>query len=271
MKKHFSYKSKYQIWRILISDNDKLIMELRDVIRKEVYYSCYSLSAGKKIFESLQLDEKYWIGIEALYKDTIFFHKFAKPDMPGHKEIIAFDITEQIVRWKNKELSYLFAYDDKVYCFKQNFESREFVLLNYLNGEIVESIGDNFEKINKLRVESSLRTDNNDYLFPEKYYQTNANQQINSAIGNKITNIDIVGDVEYTSSGNLLFFNYFSKNPVGVLINNFYAFNLEKEKILLSEILGTNLNAFVPDSFFVYKNYLFLLKEKNGLLIYKLE
>ena len=95
IKKLYSYKSEKQIWRILISGSDKLILETRDLNTKEVFFNCLFIENGKSIFSNLQLDEKCWIGIEDIYKGIIFFHYFPKPDMPHHKGIIAFDITAQ--------------------------------------------------------------------------------------------------------------------------------------------------------------------------------
>jgi hypothetical protein len=36
-------------------------------------------------------------------------------------------------------------------------------------------------------------------------------------------------------------------------------------------ILNTDVKSYIPESFFTYKNFLILLKEKNEVLIYKME
>ena len=76
LTKLYSYKSSGQIWRILISDNEKLVMETRDRSSKEVSIQCFNLFSGEKVFTDFQLEEKHWIGIETIYKDVILFHKF---------------------------------------------------------------------------------------------------------------------------------------------------------------------------------------------------
>lgn len=269
IKKHFTYKSKNQVWRLLVSDTNKLVIELRDVNRKEVFFSCYDLEKGKKIFEDFQLDEKYWIGIETLYKDMIIFHKFDKPDMPGHKQIIGFEISTQTVKWTDSDNSFLFVLNDKIYCYKQKFESRNFYALNYLSGLREEDLGEDFEKINYLRREADSNYNNNFY-FTEKWESDKSDPAISSIITGTINNLEIVGDVEYTSFENLLLFSFHSKIFSGSLVNKFVAYDLSREKIVLNDILNSSTNAFIPDSFFVFKNYLILLKEKNGLIVYKL-
>lgn len=270
IKKHFTYKSKYQVWRLLISDTDKLVIELRDVNKKEVFFSCYNLDNGKRIFESLQLEEKYWIGIETLYKDMIIFHKYDKPDMPGHKQIIGFDITTQTVKWTDSDHSFLFAVNDRIYCDKQKFESRNFYALNYLSGLPEEDLGEDFEKINNLREDADYSFNNSNYLFTEIWEPGKNSSAVNEAISSITSRLEIVGNVEYTSLENLLLFSFHSKIFSGSLVNKFVAYDLSRQKIVLDEILNASTNAFIPDSFFVYKNYLLLLKEKNGLIVYKL-
>jgi len=270
IKKQLIYKSKNQVWRLLVSDTYKLVIELRDVNKKEVFFSCYDLEKGKKIFEDFQLEEKYWIGIETLYKDMIIFHKYNKPDMPGHKQIIGFDISDKSVKWMNADYSFLFIHNDKVYCYKENFEGRNFYSLNYLNGLLEENFGEDFQKINYLRTEADSIYSKN-FLFTERWKTEKTDLSIGNAISEIINNLEIVGDVEYTSFSNLLLLSFHSKIFSGSLVNKFIAYDLSKQKIVLTEILNANTNSIMPDSFFMYKNYLLLLKEKNGLIVYKLE
>lgn len=270
IKKHFTYKSKNQVWRLLVSHTSKLVIELRDVNKKEVFFSCYDLERGKKIFEDFQLEEKYWIGIETLYKDMIIFHKYDKPDMPGHKQIIAFDIMEKTIKWAESDHSFLFLHNDKIYCYKQNFESRSFYSLNYLTGFLEEDLGEDFEKINYLRTEANSSYGAK-FLFTEKWEPEKSDSALGCVIAETIQNLEIVGDVEYTSFSNLLFFSFHTKIFGGSLLNKFVAFDQSRQKIIINEILNASTSAFIPDSFFLYKNYLLLLKEKNGLIVYKLE
>jgi hypothetical protein len=47
--------------------------------------------------------------------------------------------------------------------------------------------------------------------------------------------------------------------------------NLTNEQILLNEVLNANAASLFTDSFFVYKNFLFLLREKNEIIVYDIE
>ena len=75
ISKTYSFTNKKQIWRLLLTKSDKLIIETRDTENKEVFFTCLDAFTGEPVFKNLQMDEKFWIGIETTYKDIIFFHK----------------------------------------------------------------------------------------------------------------------------------------------------------------------------------------------------
>lgn len=271
IKRLYSYKSDKQIWRILISDSEKLILETRDLNTKEVFFNCYYLENGKNIFHNLQLEEKCWIGIEEIYKDIIFFHYFPKPDMPHHKGIIAFDIASQNILWTNNEFSFLFVSNDKVYGFKQGFEERFFSTLDYLSGELIEEFGPDHKKINTLQKISENEKDWGSYLYPEVLSKDETDSRIAEVIQKQTKDTIVEGEVEYNSKNDLLFFNFHTKVFENSFVNRFLVVDLHSSKVILSEILNANATALFTDSFFIYKEYLFLLREKNEVVVYKID
>ncbi|MFA5806042.1 MAG: DUF4905 domain-containing protein [Melioribacteraceae bacterium] len=271
MKKQFTYKSDKQIWRILISDSDKLILETRDLNTKEVFFNCYYIENGENIFCDFQLDEKCWVGIEEIYKDIIFFHYFPKPDMPLHKGIIAFDIASQNILWTNNEFSFLFTSDYKVYGFKQGFEERYFSSLDYLTGELIEEHGSDHKKINSIKKSADDKKDWSSYLYPQVFSNDEKDPRIAEAIRRQTNNTSVEGDVDYNFKNDMLFFNYHTKVFENSFVNKFLTINLKSNKVILSEIINANASALFTDSFFIYKKYLFLLHEKNEVVVYELE
>lgn len=268
IKNLYTFKNEKQIWRLLLTSSDKLLIETRDTENKEVHFSCLDAFTGKPVFESLQLEEKFWIGIETTYKDLIFFHKFAKPDMPGHKEIIAFDINTQKVLWNTDEYAFLFIYHERVYCFKQLFEGQKFFALDYKTGKLVEELESDYESIDDLSGKSEIENHYDDYLFPLKYSDEFVEgEAIQNIIKEKINDAQITGDVEYNIYENILLMNFYNKVFEGSLVNKFIAVDIDSKKELFNIVLNSDANAFVPDSFFVYKNLLFLLKGKKEVLV----
>ena len=108
IKKKYTHDNGRPIWRIIPTETGKLIIEEREKDNKQVYFNCLEIESGKKIFKNFQLEEKFWIGIEAVYNDVIYFHKFVKPDMPQHVGIIALDLGGKKILWENFSNSFLF-------------------------------------------------------------------------------------------------------------------------------------------------------------------
>ena len=90
--RNYLYTKGRNLWRLLPAGRDKLLIEERDRSTKEAFFSCIEMSTGKFIVEDFQPAEKIWCGIETIYDHFIFFHRYAKPDMPAHSGIIAYDL-----------------------------------------------------------------------------------------------------------------------------------------------------------------------------------
>lgn len=270
MKKHFGFKSDKQIFRILITETDKLVIETRDTNTKEVSFHCRELSDGKSIFTDLQLEEKIWLGIEAIYKDVIFFHKFPKPDMPGHREIIAFDIASQKVIWQNDKYAFSFVYQDKVYCFTQGFEERFFYALDYLTGEVKEDLQNDFALVNSIRAEAEGEKDWSSYIYPELNLMS-ADAVTYRIIKQFTEGFSLSGEVEWANFKDLSLFSFHTKEKEDKLTNRFAIISKSSGQTILFESINENVNAMLTDSFFVYKNYVFVLKGKNEVELYLID
>ena len=272
LKKLYKHDNKKQIWRILPTTNNKIVVEERDAKTKEVFFSCLDIESGKKIFKDFQLEEKNWIGIESIYKDVIFFHTYGKPDMPAHKSIIAFDILSQSILWQNDSYVFSFVYGEKVYCYQQRFESRVFFALDYLTGNVLEDFGNDASTINKLKEESDAKFWEQNYLFPEYFNRNNsAEMDYQKFLKDILTEKVIKGEISYLNYEGILLFNYHEVAKNNTYTNIFTVVDLIKNKILFEETLDKNLVNLMPESFFVKDNFLFLIVDKTKLFVYQIK
>jgi hypothetical protein len=269
IKKQYSFSNKRNIWRLIPSESDYLVIEERDLNTREVFFNCLKTYDGKVLFKNFQLDEKYWIGIETVYRDIIFFHKFRKPDMPGHKGIYAFDILNKQLIWQNDDLIFLFAKDAKFYAYQSTFEGRQYFVLDYLNGSILGEFTDVGE-INKLR-EESMRSDFvNSFLIPQKFIKSDVVIDSKNTLKQLIDGRKIIGEVNWLKYNDYIMYNYHLTNQKGTLSNCFEVFDIAKNKIVLREVINSNLKSPVFESFFMIRDMLFLLTEKQRLVVYRI-
>jgi hypothetical protein len=271
IKKIYRFDNNRQIWRILPTYNGKLVIEERNPELKQVYFHCLETKSGKKIFEDFQLDDKFWVGIEAIQNDIIYFHKFAKPDMPKHRGIFAYDIRSQNLVWENPELIFQFLSEDKLYAFKERFEGKFFYSLNPFNGEIIEEIGDNHNLVNELRNEALHKQNNQKYLFPELINEGSLVDHRAIDLVKKVRNDFVVsGNIEFILVENMLMISFHEVSSKGSYNNIFKAVDLNTGKYILEEVINKETSLYLTDSFFVKDNFLFLLFGKSRLQVYKI-
>ncbi|MBP1683441.1 MAG: hypothetical protein H6Q27_1005, partial [Ignavibacteriaceae bacterium] len=213
----------------------------------------------------------FWVGIEAVQDNIIFFHKFAKPDMPKHRGIFAYDLTKKEFLWQNPELIFLFLLHNKLYTYKEKFEGRDYYAINPSTGEMIEDVGSNYELINKLRDESIKEEANKGYLFPEVFEaDSETDDRANEFIKALRNDFVISGKIEFIWKDNLLMLSFHEANSKGTLNNLFKAVDLSKGKYILEEVINKETSLFLTDSFFVKDDLLFLLFGKTRLVVYKI-
>ena len=272
IKHNYSFSNNRQIWRLIPTETGKIIIEERDTNNKEVFFNCLHISTGEKIFSEFQLEEKFWVGIEAVNNDIIYFHRFAKPDMPGHLGIIAFDIKSKTILWENPDYSFLFIDKSKIYCYKSLFEGRSFFALDSNTGELIAELGSDVSEINRLRDVALSKQSYEDYIFPRTYYSDDLPDERISKIFSELKNEKVIaGAIEYAIYDEVLFFNFHEVLDDGLLRNTLKAIDLRDSNLIMEELLISETKAFVPDSFFFLQNLMFLLEEKNMLVVYELK
>lgn len=266
VKKYFSFTDKMQIWRLLISDTNKLVIETRDTEKKQAYFSSIDINKGKLLFKSFQLEEKFWLGIEDVSADLIYFHKFVKPDLPFHQGITAFSIESKRVLWENVNLAFLFSAGENLYAFRNKFEGKEFFRLNALTGEVEENMGEDAAALNQLQ--NQRQKDYSNYIFPES--TPHASETVNELLKKEKETHPVIGSIYSALKENLLMINYHTPSKEGLLNNLFKIIEINTEKVIFEDVLNSKLKVFIPDSFFVKDNNLYLLKNKDMLMVYKI-
>jgi len=270
LKKIYRFDNKRQIWRIIPTSTGQLIIEEREPEKKQAYFHCLTLESGKKLLKDFQLDDKFWVGIETIRDDIIYFHKYAKPDMPKHRGIFAYGIKSQDLIWENPELVFQFLFGDKLYAFKERFEGKYYYSINPLNGEIIEEIGENYDLINNLRSESLIEEDSKGQLFPQIFEtESVADNRAIDSINSLRNHIVISGKMEHILKNDLLLVSFHEVNSKGTFNNLFKAVDLSTGKYILEEVINKETNLYLTDSFFIKDDFLFLLFGKTRLQVYK--
>lgn len=274
-KPDWTYAAPGIIWRILFSESGKIIGECRNQERKSVSFFCLNGENGSSVWEDLTLDEPWWVGIEAVQRNTLLLHGFVKPDMPQHKQIVAFDVDTGKQRWRNDELTYWFGQSHKVYAYRDTFERRIGYALNLQTGAIEETYDDGLEGLHQLRRRAFDEQDVGGFRFPEVLNVRSLESSVGAMVTKEIKGKSVTGNVEFINERGYFLLNYYtlvagSSVDSPIYDNHFVIFHMERKSMVFSDVLARNAKAPVPDSFFVKSPFVYFIKDYNILAALRL-
>lgn len=269
IQKLFSFNQGRNIWRIIITDLNQIVIEERDIQNKEVFFSCINRITGEFYWKDKSfLNEKFWIGIEATKSRYLVLHQFEKPDMPNHKKIINVDLITGDILWVNDDLTYYDMDEDFIYGFAPKFEDKEFYQLSIEDGTIKNNLGN--EEQSKPVLNSISEKDYSRYTFTEMMSESTSSNEVKELATKIIGENFYFNFCEYIDKGNILIFNYYDKIAPQSLINRLVIYDKSEEKPILIETLNSSTPAPLPDSFFMYDDDLYFVKDKIELVAYRL-
>lgn len=143
----WEYAVQGSVWRLVPAPGGRVVGEDRDTAAKAASFFCIDLGTGRPLWERVTFDEPWWLGIEAVHRETVVLHRFAKPDMPEHKGVIVLDAGTGTVLWEDREAHLLLAAGDSLFTGRPTLTGRAVREHRYRSGEMVRDWGDEFSGV----------------------------------------------------------------------------------------------------------------------------
>ncbi|MCX6142431.1 MAG: DUF4905 domain-containing protein [Ignavibacteriales bacterium] len=270
----WTYSAGSIIWRMVLCDHGTLVGECRDPEQKVASFFSLDLSTGKALWGDLRLDEQWWVGIEAVQKNVVLLHAFAKPDMPEHKGIRAFDSTSGVQLWRNDDVAYWFGYEDRVIAYRDLFERRVGYELDLQSGVLLKTHDGSLEELHQLRRRAVEEQSIPEVTLPEVFVEEKADPMLVALVGKETKGKELSGRVEFVRQNDILLFNFHVQSRHNTsdpkLENNLVVYRLPNGKRIFADVIGRNLTGYVPDSFFVRGPFVLFIKEQRTLTAVRL-
>jgi hypothetical protein len=271
----WKYEAENQIWRLFPTPLGFIIGEIRNPVEKNASFFCVNGNSGTPQWRNFTLDEKWWVGIETIIDNVILFHKFAKPDLPEHKSIIAISVWNGSILWKNEEVSFWFIHQGKIYAYQEINNDRIGFALDVGTGEIIEQFPNAIESLMPLRKQLSGMAEETNIIHPYIYDESVVDEHENYIIKKEIGKQKTIGEIELLEWKNSLIINYYIKSKSTsdqspMLENHFAIYDTELLKKKYSDILLKNTKIPMMDTFFSQNGFVYFIKNLNILCAVKL-
>ena len=271
----WKYAANGMIWRLLFTERGRVVGECRNQDTKTVSFFCLDEESGKPLWQDLNLEETWWVGIEAVLNDTLLLHTYASPDMPEHRGIRAYDTQTGVLRWRNDNVTFWFGFGDRVFAYRDLFEKRVGYEIGLQTGELKATYDESLRELHALRGEAIESQSDSAVTPPEIMSDDALDPSILALVNRTVKRRKIAGNVEYIKQNDVLAFNYHilartSAGQTQSFENHLFIYRLPQGTCVFSDIIGRDLKAYVPDSFFVRRSRLFFVKDQHTLTTLRL-
>lgn len=256
----FSHHFPGTIWNTLtVPKKDILIIETRDDQNFQVQFSALDFQYDKFIWKNLKLKEPWWVGMTAANEHTLLFHTYVNKGNPDHKNLIAFDIFDQKVRWEIEEFSFFDWSDSEIQGYRTKDELIQ-ATISTKNGVLTEKT---WSVKPKDEQEGSKR--------PVLYVEGAPHFETIKRFLEQKAQLRVAKAAEYLEYEEWIIVSVYIEEGglpgTQGLANYLFVFDKSGE-MLLREKLGEKLQGLGVDTFFMLSGCLFLVKNKSELVVY---
>lgn len=259
---NFSFSFDGIVWNMMLDETGEfLILEIRQNEKHQVSFTAIALETGTVMWDGLEFEENWWVGMTAFSNGMLLLHKYADNEDPEPKSLIAFDVIKQEVRWMHEEFTYLKLTNEQVLGFDASNKNKQYESINLIDGNR-KAVDD--ESVLQLPIDKKLVEE---ALYPLHYKEGTAYFATCKTFLYNRLGLDAVNAIEYLEYNNRIIISYYIVEDK--LAN--YLLIMDAEGLeFFHEPIQRNINAIGLETFFIVKNHLIFVKDKNEIFCYNL-
>lgn len=258
----FSFSSPAKIWNLLADHEARyLYLELRDEEAHQVSFAAYNLHARKLLWDDLQLEEDWWIGMSAADANLLVLHTFDDSDNPEVKSFLVIDNTSRKIVWQDSELQIMDAYQGDLYGFIRKDKTTIYKSVSLEAGRQQNLSLEEVERaLADVSVENKYIRHPFHYTEEDTYFKT-----VSRFVQHYLNRQPKLG-CEYLDENGLIFISYYMEEDKA-LANYLLVVDTEGA-LLLHEKLDEQLSHIGLGTFMLVRDQLIYIKQKRELLSY---
>lgn len=259
---NFSFSFEGIIWNMMLDElGEILILEIRQNQKHQVSFTAIELETGDVIWDGLEFEENWWVGMTALSKGILLLHTYKDNVDPEPKGLIAFDVLNQQICWMHEMFTYLKLAGNQVVGFNGSNKDKQYEIIGLTDGKR-EAVDES-----TVLLLHDGQKDIADTQYPLHYKEgTPYFDTCKTFLYNRL-HLQAVNAIEYLELKNKIIVSYYIHDSK--LVN--YLLIMETEgDIIFHEPIQKNINAVGLETFFIVKNHLIFVKDKNEIFCYNL-
>lgn len=233
------------IWKIKVNEKWGLIaIESRTLESKKTSFSVINYKTGEILMKEKIFQEPWNLNLAYIAEKNLIITAYNQPGSPEGKGIISVNIQDAEVLWEHYNLSLNKSLDEGLQVYDTRINPRRLSWISHIKGEIIAE-SDNINLNDETVIHPDLRTQ---FVIPDFVLRG-----------------EIVGDLSVLSVRDRTIISFHEK-----VQNNIQQRLLvyQDDTILLDEILISDIQKLQPESFFMEKNHLFYIRNKNEIVSY---
>lgn len=241
----FSEKFEGIIWKIEVNEKyDFIAIESRTLESKKTSFSVINYKSGEVLIKEKIFQETWNLNLAYIAEKNLVITAFNQAGSPESKGIISVNVQDAEILWEHYNLSLNRVTNEGLQVYDPRINPRRLSWISHIKGENIAEC-DNIEQSNETMLHPELK---NQFVIPDF-----------------ISREEIVGDLSVLSVQNLTIISFHEK-----VQNNIQQRLLvyQDDTILLDEILIGGIQKLQPESFFMQKNHLFYIRNKNEIVSY---
>jgi hypothetical protein len=244
LKPTLSEKFEGIIWKIETDEvNQQIAIETRLPETKIVQFSVFNYRTGYRYLKEITTENNWWWNMDRIHQNKLFLHGYISENTPEHKGISAIEIESGEIKWQNFQLALEDISEEGLVVFNASLQPKKLQIASLESGQIIKSSASEYVPVSRT------------ITFPDIISLTTIPYFLPS---------NIVGPVHHiTHSG---------KNLWSFHTNNKQLFSQhlvisENGIVLLSDILASDIQKLNPEAFFIQRNQLFYIRDRNREIV----
>ncbi|MRX48320.1 DUF4905 domain-containing protein [Pedobacter puniceum] len=229
------------IWKLVLDDEQNCLAIESRTLTKQVLFSVYDFNQKCFLILNYSFEEKWQLGLLALYQHKLILHGFENEFAPTQKNILVFNLVDKNIGWENYSHTAQAICKEGIMAYNARIMPRKLELLDLNTGS---SLG-------YIKANETLQQLQNHIILPDNKPEENIWETAQQLIYKDlfIRSLYLKNKDSYTQ------------------IIEVYD---KENNILLSDILNDNIQKLVEDTFFVWLGKLVYIRNKSEIVSYLL-